>query len=48
MAVCAELNERDTGLLLSLEHPSTGLQVTMDKMHLTRVVAVYGSLARVW
>ncbi|CAM9557777.1 unnamed protein product, partial [Scytosiphon promiscuus] len=26
MAVCAELNERDTGLLLSLEHPSTCLQ----------------------
>lgn len=27
MAVCAELNERDMGLLLALHHPSTYLEV---------------------
>ena len=27
MAVCAELNERDMGLLLALRHPSTSLEV---------------------
>lgn len=31
MAVCSELNERDMGLLLSVQHPSTRLQVNMQE-----------------
>lgn len=42
MAVCAELNERDMGLLLAVRHPSTFLEVCMRTTRVESFVDVGG------